>query len=37
MDGGSSTTMVIEGKLINDPCEPQKDGQDFIRSAWMLK
>ena len=37
MDGGSSTTMVIEGKLINDPCEPQKDGQDFIRSAWVLK
>lgn len=37
MDGGSSATMVIENKLINDPCDPQKDGQDFIRSAWMLK
>ena len=37
MDGGSSTTMVIDGELINDPCEPQKDGQDFIRSAWILK
>ena len=37
MDGGSSSTMVINGKLINDPCEPQKDGQDFIRSAWILK
>ena len=37
MDGGSSTTMVIDGKLVNDPCEPQKDGQDFIRTAWMLK
>lgn len=37
MDGGSSTTMVINNKLINDPCEPQKDGQDFIRTAWMLK
>ena len=37
MDGGSSTTMVIGDKLINDPCEPQKDGQDFIRSAWLLK
>ena len=37
MDGGSSTTMIIENKLINDPCDPQKDGQDFIRSAWMLK
>ena len=23
--------------LINDPCEPQKNGQDFIRSAWILK
>ena len=30
MDGGSSTTMVIGNKLINDPCEPQKNGQDFI-------
>ena len=37
MDGGSSTTMVIGDKLINDPCEPQKNGQDFIRSAWLLK
>lgn len=37
MDGGSSTTMVIGDKLINDPCEPQKNGQDFIRSAWILK
>ena len=37
MDGGSSTTMVIGDKLINDPCEPLKDGQDFIRTAWILK
>lgn len=37
MDGGSSSTMVIGDKLINDPCEPQKDGQDYIRSAWLLK
>lgn len=37
MDGGSSTTMVIGDKLINDPCEPQKNGQDFIRTAWILK
>ncbi len=37
MDGGSSTTMVINGELINDPCDPLKDGQDFIRTAWMLK
>ncbi len=37
MDGGSSATMVINGKLINDPCDPVKDGQDLIRSAWMLK
>lgn len=37
MDGGSSTTMVINGKLINSPCEPQQEGQDFIRSAWILK
>lgn len=37
MDGGSSTTLVIDHKLINSPCEPQKEGQDFIRSAWILK
>ena len=37
MDGGSSATMVINGQLINDPCEPQKNGQDFVRSAWILK
>lgn len=37
MDGGSSTTMVIDGKLINDPCEPVKNGQDYIKTAWILK
>ncbi len=37
MDGGSSSTLVINGKLINSPCEPQKQGQDFVRSAWILK
>ena len=37
MDGGSSTTLVINGKLINSPCEPQSNGQDYIRSAWILK
>ena len=37
LDGGSSTTMVIGNKLINDPCEPQQNGQDFIRSAFVLK
>lgn len=37
LDGGSSTTIVIDHKLINSPCEPQKEGQDFIRTAWILK
>lgn len=37
MDGGSSTTMVIDGKLVNSPCEPVKNGQDYIKSAWILK
>lgn len=37
MDGGSSATMVIKNKLVNSPVEPQKDGQDFVRSAWILK
>ncbi len=37
MDGGSSTTMVINHKLVNSPVEPLREGQDFIRSAWILK
>ena len=38
MDGGSSTTMVIGNKLINEPCSPiNKNNQHFIRSAWVLK
>ena len=37
MDGGSSSTLVIDGKLINSPCEPVKEGQDYIKSAWILK
>ena len=37
MDGGSSSTLVINGRLINSPCEPQTQGQDYIRSAWILK
>lgn len=37
MDGGSSTTMVINNELINSPVEPLKKGQDFIRTAWILK
>lgn len=37
MDGGSSSTMVINNKLINSPCEPLKEGQDFIRTSWILK
>lgn len=37
MDGGSSATMVIDGKLVNDPCEPVYKGQDYIKSAWILK
>lgn len=37
MDGGSSTTLVINHQLINSPCEPQKEGQDFIKTAWILK
>lgn len=37
MDGGSSTTMVMDGKLVNTPCEPVKDGADFITTSWILK
>ena len=38
MDGGSSSTLVINNKLINSPCPPiNKDSQHFVRSAWILK
>ena len=38
MDGGSSTTLVIGDKLINQPCSPiNKNNQHFVRSAWLLK
>ena len=37
LDGGSSTTLVINNELINTPCEDHKLGQDYIRSAWILK
>lgn len=37
MDGGSSTTMVLNNELINNPCDPVQDGQDFVRTAWIFK
>lgn len=37
MDGGSSTTMVLNDKLVNSPVEPVKNGQDYIKSAWIFK
>lgn len=35
LDGGSSTVMYYEGKLINSPCSPY--GERFLPSAFLIK
>lgn len=34
LDGGSSTTMVLDGKLINKTCGPA--GPRFLPNAWLV-
>ena len=34
LDGGSSTTMVLDGKVINKPCGPA--GARFLPNAWLV-
>lgn len=34
LDGGSSTTMVLDGKLINKTCGPA--GTRFLPNAWLV-
>ena len=34
IDGGSSTTVVIEGQLINKPCGPA--GARFLPNGWLV-
>ncbi len=37
LDGGGSSTMVINGKLINDPGGYTYTGQRYLCNAWILK
>ena len=37
MDGGASSTLVIKGKLRNNPCAYSSDGQRAIPVIWMVK
>jgi exopolysaccharide biosynthesis protein len=37
LDGGSSTTMAYEGKLINKPSTPSSLGQRYLPSAFIIK
>lgn len=34
IDGGSSTTVVVDGKLINKPCGPA--GARFLPNGWLV-
>ena len=37
MDGGASSTLVIEGKVRNHPCGYSSDGQRDIPVIWLVK
>ena len=37
MDGGASSTLVIKGKVRNNPCAYSGDGQRAIPVIWMVK
>ncbi|MDD2435585.1 MAG: phosphodiester glycosidase family protein [Bacilli bacterium] len=38
MDGGASTVLAIEGKLVNKPCgQNTVDGQRKLPNAWIMK
>lgn len=37
LDGGSSTAMVVEGKVINKPSSPAKDSLRYIPNAFIMK
>ena len=37
MDGGASSTLVINGKLHNKPCAYSSDGQRGIPVMWIVK
>lgn len=37
LDGGASTDLVINGKIINKPCAYSATGERWIPNAWVLK
>ena len=37
MDGGASTNLVIENKLINKPCAISDTGERWLPNGWILK
>ncbi len=37
LDGGASTDLVINGRLINRPCANSVNGERWIPNAWVVK
>jgi exopolysaccharide biosynthesis protein len=37
LDGGSSTGLIIDNKIINRPTAASKDGLRYIPNAWIVK
>ncbi len=37
LDGGASSSLVINNKIINKPCANSVTGERWIPNAWMLK
>jgi len=37
LDGGASSSLVINGKIINKPCAVSATGERWIPNSWMLK
>ena len=37
LDGGQSTSLVIDGKLYNNPCGSGGTGERNLPTAWIFK
>ena len=37
MDGGASTNLVIDNKLVNEPCAISETGERWLPNGWILK
>ena len=37
LDGGGSSVMVVNNKLINDPGGYSYTGERYLSNAWILK